>query len=68
VVELVHSKMLIHAHAEEHQVPILSSGSVPNIVPLPKSVPPVIDAGDLSALPVGHKLVPRDVKTVFCFS
>jgi hypothetical protein len=54
VVELVHGRMLIHAHAEEHQVPILSSGSVPNIVPFPKSVPPAIDAGDLSAQPVGH--------------
>jgi len=57
--------MLIHAHAEEHQVPILNSGSVPNIVPLPKSVPPAIDAGDLSALLVGHKIVPRDIKLSF---
>jgi len=47
--------MLMHAHSEEHQVPILSSGSVLNIVPLPKSVPPAIDAGDLLALPVGHE-------------
>jgi len=47
--------MLMHTHSEEHQVPILSSGNVPNIVPLSKSVPPAIDPGDLSALPVGHE-------------
>jgi len=59
--------MLIHAHSEEHQVPILSSGSVPNVVPLPKSVPPAVAAGDLSVLPVEQETCSTCCKNCLLF-